>query len=213
MSASKRVWSAQDLAKLALCYQARVPLHLVSQYFRTSISAVSKTLSRSQIRPAYSRPRGVRPRKERSLISHYAQLLTYLEENRALWESPNSSLFKARRKKRVKGMLDIKHVQKNEDKSVGSSLVALSPVDQAKVKTKKIKTVQDLWTSMTHVVEELMENGYHIVPLENYSWNRMGYSHLLDGKPVRPGELLKILNGIRQRLNRPLVFVTELTSH
>lgn len=213
MTTSKRVWSAQDLAKLALCYQARAPLYLISQYFGTSISGISKTLTRSQIRPAFSRPRGVRPLRERGLIVTIEQLHAYLESNKDAWKQGNPNLFKARPNKRIKAILRAKATRKALTRSAIQLTQKPVPKKKANGIGRKKADPQELWTSMNHVVEELTRQGYRVLPIENTSWLRMGYTHLLNGKPVQPADMLKVLNSSRQNGRKPLVFVPELTSH
>jgi len=185
-------WSENDLNALKICYEARVSLKVMAQFFGKSENAISKILTRSNIRPVGTHSRGRRPSEKCSYYSTKEDILHLLRTTNN--HQSTSQLLKCtplyyfnRKNARVNAIV--------------------------RSRRKKQPNFLETWTSLTHLIDDLKKKGTIIIPTEDPTLLRQGFEYVVNGSPTKSTELLRIANIERAAQNLPRIFIEGITDN
>lgn len=187
-SIKSNAWTKDKLVELKICYEARVPIKLMAQVFNKSETSISKILTRSNIRPLGSQPRGVRPRTLRRCFTTKEEVIDLLSKARQYpAQSPQSLCY----------YLCDQEASQNRRRQL------------KRVRQKPIES----WTSLSHLIYELQQDGKNISPTYNLTLLRQGFEYVVNGSPTKCADLLRIVNTERAAMKLPRIFIEGITDN
>jgi hypothetical protein len=181
-------WSKYQLAILKICYEQRVPIKLMTQVLNKSETSISKMLTRSNIRPIGSHPRGMRPL---ALRSHYITKEDVLNLISNAHQSPAA-------------------IKQSFCYHMSDQKVYVNAEEQPK---RLRQNGLEVWTSLAHLLKELELKGKIIIRTDDPSLLRQGFEYVLNGRPTKCIDLLRIVNTERAALSLPRIFIEGITDN
>jgi hypothetical protein len=188
-SLKSNTWTDENICALKICYDAHVPIKLMAQYFGKTESSVTKMLTRSNIRPVGSRARGKRPSYMHCPFTTVDEIADIVQKTKDLpsfkLDDPATLFYVTRKKTRAQS---------------------------AQAFTGKANSIE-AWTSMTHLIAEFQKQGQDIIPTENPSLLRQGFTYMLNGAPKKSVDLLRMANIDRLAQRLPRIFIEGITDN
>jgi hypothetical protein len=186
-------WSPADKIKLALLYHMGASQHEISHIFGKTQSAISKQLTCfGAIQKGVER-RPCRIFPEKCQISVIQKVYEHtLQEHRFFL---NTSFAHAKRHLQKVFPLQVLEQHQKKDERVPESLRHLEP-----------------WVSLEEITKFLGQRNIKIVKaVDTPTWKKAGVTHLVNGVPRTPSQILLEANRIAVALGLPKFYVSGLT--